>query len=83
MGNFIADAVKGTVLDAYQDDIQKGIRMHRSIDFYTDRHPFTCRSKDRLRAEFKHYSGVNFSFATIIYCTWHYIKRSANNKMVF
>lgn len=58
LGNFIADAVKGTVLDAYQDDIQKGIRMHRSIDFYTDRHPFTCRSKDRLRAEFNHYSGV-------------------------
>jgi acyl carrier protein phosphodiesterase len=58
LGNFIADAVKGKQLEAFSDELQRGIRMHREIDFYTDTHPVTSRSKDRLRAEFNHYSGV-------------------------
>ncbi len=58
LGNFIADAVKGSHLDAYPADIQEGIRMHRAIDFFTDTHPVTSRSKDRIRAQFNHYSGV-------------------------
>ncbi|HET6991443.1 MAG TPA: ACP phosphodiesterase [Bacteroidia bacterium] len=58
LGNFIADAVKGKQLEAYSDELQRGIRMHRAIDFYTDTHPVTSRSKDRLRGQFNHYSGV-------------------------
>ncbi len=58
LGNFIADSVKGKQMEAYSGELQKGIRMHRAIDFYTDTHPITSRSKDRLRAEFNHYSGV-------------------------
>lgn len=58
LGNFIADAVKGKSLEAFSDELREGIRMHRDIDFYTDNHPVTSRSKDRLRAGFNHYSGV-------------------------
>lgn len=58
LGNFIADAVKGKQLEAFSDELQEGIRMHREIDFYTDTHPVTSRSKARLREQFNHYSGV-------------------------
>lgn len=58
LGNFIADAVKGKQLEAFSDGLQEGIRMHREIDFYTDTHPVTSRSKARLRERFNHYSGV-------------------------
>ncbi len=58
LGNFIADAVKGKQLEAFSSELQQGIRMHREIDFYTDTHPVTSRSKARLREQFNHYSGV-------------------------
>lgn len=58
LGNFIADAVKGKQLEAFSDELQEGIRMHRAIDFYTDTHAVTSRSKARLREQFNHYSGV-------------------------
>jgi acyl carrier protein phosphodiesterase len=58
LGNFIADAVKGNGLEGFSSELQEGIRMHREIDFYTDNHPVTSRSKNLLRAEFNHYSGV-------------------------
>jgi acyl carrier protein phosphodiesterase len=58
IGNFIADSVKGKQPDLYPEGIRKGILMHRSIDYFTDTHPVTARSKARLRARFNHYSGV-------------------------
>jgi acyl carrier protein phosphodiesterase len=58
IGNFIADAVKGSAYLQFPPEVQEGIRMHREIDHFTDTHPITSRSKDRLRAEFNHYSAV-------------------------
>jgi acyl carrier protein phosphodiesterase len=58
LGNFIADAVKGKQLESFSDELQQGIRMHREIDFFTDTHAVTSRSKARLRETFNHYSGV-------------------------
>lgn len=58
IGNFIGDFVKGSKLDSYSPEMQKGIRLHRSIDEYTDSHPVVLKSKIRLRAKFRHYSPV-------------------------
>lgn len=58
VGNFIGDFVKGSNLDEYNNDIQKGIRLHRSIDHYTDNHPVVLQSKIRLREKFRHYAPV-------------------------
>ena len=58
VGNFIGDFVKGSNLEEYHPDIQKGIRMHRSIDNYTDNHPVVLQSKIRLREKFRHYAPV-------------------------
>jgi acyl carrier protein phosphodiesterase len=39
VGNFIADAVKGKAIECYSEEIQRGIKLHRTIDSYTDTHP--------------------------------------------
>jgi len=58
IGNFIADAVKGSNAAAFSEGIQKGIRLHREIDSYTDHHPIFLRSKKRLQEEYGKFSGV-------------------------
>jgi acyl carrier protein phosphodiesterase len=59
IGNFIADFVKGkSSLQQFDSKIVKGIELHRSIDEFTDKHPVVKQSKDRLRATYRHYSGV-------------------------
>lgn len=58
LGNFLADGVKGSKYLAYSQEIQKGIRMHRFIDQYTDTHEITELTKARLRPEFHHYAPV-------------------------
>jgi acyl carrier protein phosphodiesterase len=58
LGNFIADAVKGNRLNHFPDDVIKGIRIHREIDTYTDRHPVFRESKGRLVNTYHKFSGV-------------------------
>lgn len=58
IGNFIADFVKGNKKNLFPDKIRKGIELHRQIDDFTDHHPVTSVSKDRLRPKYGKYSGV-------------------------
>ena len=59
VGNFIADSVPGKQLERYPAAVQTGIRLHRSIDAYTDQHPVVRRSTHRLRnAGYGKYAGV-------------------------
>ena len=39
IGNFMADGIHGKNFDAFPADVQKGIRLHREIDSFTDFHP--------------------------------------------
>ena len=59
VGNFIGDFVRGKDLESrYGIGIAKGVRLHREIDFFTDRHAVVKQSKDRLRPKYRHYSAV-------------------------
>ncbi len=49
LGNFIGDFVKGHDWQTYPEPVQRGILLHRSIDSYTDNHPLTDRSVNRIR----------------------------------
>ena len=57
-GNFIADHVKGSFLNQYEPSVQKGIRLHRLIDSYTDQHPVVLLGKIRLRPYVGKYAPV-------------------------
>ncbi len=58
VGNFIADAVKGKTILGFDSEIQKGIRLHRKIDEFTDSHPQVAISKNRIREKYRKYAGV-------------------------
>jgi acyl carrier protein phosphodiesterase len=58
LGNFIADSVKGKKYLSYPSEVQKGIILHRAIDFYTDTHPIVKQSASKLYKNYSHYSGV-------------------------
>lgn len=58
VGNFIADAVKGKNYLSYPKNIQIGIQLHRAIDHFTDTHPITKISRNRLSNKYGHYRGV-------------------------
>lgn len=57
-GNFIADSVKGRMIKDFSEGVQTGIRLHRSIDSFTDSHPVFRNSRARLSPTYNHYSGV-------------------------
>ncbi len=58
LGNFIADTVKGKQIEKYSSGIQQGIRLHRLIDEFTDKHPVVLQSKERLYARHHKFAGV-------------------------
>ncbi len=49
LGNFIGDYVKGKSWNQYPPGIQNGILLHRTIDSFTDNHPVTRQSVNRIR----------------------------------
>jgi len=58
LGNFFADSIRGSKYLDYPEEIQKGILLHRFIDFFTDSHTVYRQSKHRLHEKYGHYSGV-------------------------
>lgn len=58
VGNYIADAVKGKQYLNYPIEIQKGILLHRRIDFWMDHHPISIEGMKRLRKDYHLYSTV-------------------------
>jgi acyl carrier protein phosphodiesterase len=58
LGNFIADDVKGRDLSAYPPMVQHGIRLHRTIDSFTDQHPIQRSGRARVRTYAGRYAGV-------------------------
>ena len=49
LGNYLADPLKGKAWKSASDDLQKGIKVHKLIDSYTDSHEIVALSKSRLR----------------------------------
>jgi acyl carrier protein phosphodiesterase len=64
VGNMISDFVKGKKKYDYNDGIQKGIALHRSIDEFTDTHPQTKTAKEFFRPAYRLYSGA---FVDVVY----------------
>lgn len=58
VGNFMADGVKGRDLSAHHPDVQRGIRLHRRIDSFTDQHPLTAVGRKRLHPTCGKFAGV-------------------------
>lgn len=58
MGNMMGDFIKGKQMERYDLRIQAGIKLHRSIDHFTDAHELVLQAQHLLRPEFRISSGV-------------------------
>ncbi len=64
IGNMISDFVKGKKQYDYELFIQNGIKLHRSIDSFTDEHPVTKQMKQIFKPAYGLYAGA---FTDIVY----------------
>lgn len=58
LGNFLGDFVKGNALFGFEEEVQKGIKLHRQIDFYTDKDPLVKQAILLARPSMSKFSGV-------------------------
>lgn len=64
VGQMIADFVKGKQVLTFPADIQNGIRAHRELDEFTDKHEATRRAKDIFKPTCGPYGAV---FMDVVY----------------
>ncbi|MES2331506.1 MAG: ACP phosphodiesterase [Bacteroidota bacterium] len=64
VGNMISDFVKGKKQFDYPPAVQKGIRLHRAIDTFTDLHPATKQAKEYFKPAVGPYAGA---FMDVVY----------------
>jgi acyl carrier protein phosphodiesterase len=58
IGNFVADFITNRQLPDFTEAVQRGIRLHREIDAFTDAHPIVKQSTKRLHPFHHKYSPV-------------------------
>ncbi len=58
VGGFLGDYVKGRLEGQFAPDIERGIRLHRAIDRFTDQHDIVRRSQSRFDPRFRRYAGI-------------------------
>lgn len=57
-GNLIADGVKGSDLSAWSPATAEGIRHHRRVDAWVDRHPCVINARKRAPVAQRRYAGI-------------------------
>jgi acyl carrier protein phosphodiesterase len=58
VGNFLADYIGNSPLDAYPAGVEEGVILHRKIDAYTDSHPEVLKGVRRMYADHRKYAPV-------------------------
>lgn len=58
LGNLLADVVRGAQRETLGDAFLRGARQHHAIDSFTDAHPVVRRSRARIGASQRRFSGV-------------------------
>lgn len=57
-GNFLGDFIKGKQYQQFEEDIQKGILLHRFIDYFADNHKISKESRKYVRKNYRKYAGI-------------------------
>lgn len=73
LGNLVADFIKGPELDKLSPGVMAGVRQHRSVDAFTDRHPVVQRSIGRISKDWGWFSGIiiDVYYDHILAVDWH------------
>ena len=72
LGNFLGDFVKGSQLQHLPFEIEQGIRLHRSIDVFTDSHPLIIELRQGFPSDIRRMAGVviDIYFDYLLMQTW-------------
>ena len=78
-GNFLGDFVKGRPEGRYNDDIVRGIRLHRFVDSYTDHHPLIKPLKPLFPQPLRRYSPIalDMFWDHCLSLHWHHFDSSS------
>ncbi|MCF2949235.1 ACP phosphodiesterase [Paraglaciecola aquimarina] len=79
LGNFLGDFVKGSDLTHLPEEIELGIRLHRSVDKFTDSHDLIRNLKTQFPANIRRMAGViiDIYFDHLLMKSWqHYSAQS-------
>jgi len=71
VGQFCGDFVRGGNLVAFPQPVRSGIRLHREIDAYTDRHPVNLEARRLFRTPYRRFAGI---LTDVVYD--HYLART-------
>lgn len=58
LGNLLADAVRGPERARMSPEFLRGVVCHQSIDVFAERHPVVLRSRQRISASHRRFSGI-------------------------
>ena len=72
LGNFLGDFIKGSQLQHLPFEIEQGIRLHRSIDVFTDSHPLIIALRRGFPRDIRRMAGViiDIYFDYLLMQTW-------------
>lgn len=63
LGNFLGDFAKGRPEGRFPPAVVRGIRLHRSVDAFTDAHPVVRRAIGRLPSAHRRFAGIAIDMA--------------------
>lgn len=58
IGAFLGDYIKGPLRGQFPQNIENGIRLHRKIDAFTDKHPVIRQSCSRMDPQLRRYAPI-------------------------
>lgn len=72
LGNFLGDFVKGSQLTHLPCELEQGVRLHRSVDVFTDSHPIIVETKKLFPRDIRRMAGVilDIYFDYLLMNTW-------------
>lgn len=73
IGNLLPDILPWSEIPFLPAKFQAGIECHREIDRFTDLHPIFIRSRQRLDAPYRRYSGIliDIFYDHFLACSWN------------
>lgn len=58
VGSFLGDYIKGRLKGEHGDAVERGIRLHRAIDAFTDQSSLARKSRQRFDKQYYRYGGI-------------------------
>lgn len=72
VGAILGDFVRGADLSAFPPELQAGIRFHRAIDGFVDRHPGLLQARNHFQRPARRFAGIYLDLAYDVFLaeTW-------------